>query len=270
MFTIIAYMGMTLFSFFFLGRKSPMWKKLLSFVVSALLLMIIQSVKPAYRKIVWKEDYEGSKASVFNDLIMDRFSNPSKYMTASAFFPLYQRANQGYNVALVLNRFPALYPHDNGNRLLITVAASFIPRLLWPNKPKAGGVENMKYYTGLTIKGWSTNVGPLGEAYGGFGVIGGIIYMMLLGLFIRLVYRRVFVIARKMPIIILWIPVLFYQVTYSAENDTLQILNSLVKASFFIYILYKLFPVLFMQVPKILTSKRKKLTPPQEGQLQIQ
>ena len=49
----------------------------------------------------------------------------------------------------------------------------------------AGGQYNMKYYTGLVIEGWSTNVGPVGEAYGSFGVTGGIMYMFCLGLFIR-------------------------------------------------------------------------------------
>jgi hypothetical protein len=43
---------------------------------------------------------------------------------------------------------------------------------------------------------------------------------------------------------------MFYQVTYSSENDTLQILNSLIKSAFFIFILYKIFPRLFKPVKK--------------------
>ena len=37
----------------------------------------------------------------------------------------------------------------------------------------------------------------------------------------------------------------YNQVTYSGETDTLQILNSLLKASIFIWLLYKLFPFFF-------------------------
>ena len=42
-----------------------------------------------------------------------------------------------------------------------------------------------------------------------------------------------------------WIPVLFYQVTYSMESDTLQILNSLTKSVFFIWVLTKFVPQWF-------------------------
>jgi hypothetical protein len=244
MFTIIAYMGMTMFSFFFLGRKIPMWKKLVSFVAAVFLIMLIQSIKPEYRKML-RRNYEASKVETFTNLVSERLTNINKFITSEAFFPMHYRANQGFNLALVIRKYPARTPHDNGSRLLVAIASAFVPRVIWPDKPEAGGVANMMYYAGVRIAGWSTNVGPLGEAYASFGSEGGIIYMMLLGLFIRFAYMRVFIIARKIPLLILWIPVLFYQITYSAENDTLQILNSLIKSAFFIFILYKFVPKLF-------------------------
>ena len=159
-----------------------------------------------------------------------------------SFFPIYYRTNQGFNVALDIRRFPAVKPHDNGKNLMLAAASAFVPRVLWPNKPEAGGKFNMKYYANITLRGWSTNVGPLGEAYGSFGVTGGIIFMFCLGMFIRWAYYKLFSLSRKIPLLICWIPVLFYQITYSAETDTLQILNSLIKAAFFIWVLYKFLP----------------------------
>ena len=103
----------------------------------------------------------------------------------------------------------------------------------------------MKFYTGYILRGWSTNVGPLGEAYGSFGIGGGIIYMIVLGAFIRWAYKLVFVISRRVPLMLFWIPVLFYQITYSLESDTLQILNSLFKAAFFIWVLTRIIPLWF-------------------------
>lgn len=247
MFTIIAYMGMTMFSFFFIGKKIALWKKLVSFMIAVFFIALIQSVKPDYRKTL-KQDYEANKVEAFTNLIAERVSNLNKFITPDAFFLMHYRANQGFNMALVMRKFPGRTPHDNGSRLMVVLASAFVPRILWQNKPEAGGVANMKYYAGVKIAGWSTNVGPLGEAYASFGVTGGIIFMILLGLFIRFAYIRVFIIAQKIPLIILWIPVLFYQITYSAENDTLQILNSLIKSAFFIFILYKFVPKLFRPV----------------------
>lgn len=237
MFTIVAYMGITIFSFFYMGKKAGLGKKLAVFVISAFSLLIIQSVKLTYRKMTWDENYQGNKALLFANLAWDRINSSKGFWAADAFFPIYYRTNQGYNLGLVMRRFPSQRQHDFGENLGVTLASSVTPRLLWPDKPEAGGKFNMKYYAGVTLRGWSTNVGPLGEAYGSFGRTGGMIYMLLLGMFIRWAYLRVFMIARRIPLVIFWIPVLFYQITYSAESDTLQILNSLLKSAFFLWML---------------------------------
>jgi len=245
MFTIVAYMGITLFSFFFLGRKIAFWKKLSVFAISILFVFTIQSVKLSYRKYTWRQEYEGSKIALFGTLVQEQATLFSDVDLSDVFFPIYYRANQGFNVSLVMNRFPNYEEFDYGTNLSLVILSSFVPRVFWPNKPEAGGKANMKRYTGYIIEGWSTNVGPLGEAYGSFGVTGGIIYMICLGAFVRWCYRLIFVISRRLPLLLFWIPVIFYQVTYSAEADTLQIINSIVKSAFFIWILYKIVPKWF-------------------------
>ena len=249
MFTIIAYMGITLFSFFFIGRKSPMYKKIIGFLVGVFILLVIQSVKQTYRKQTWTGNYEGNRAVLFSDLVQEKVST-TNFLSADAFFPMYYRANEGFNIAMVMRRIPSLQPYDNGSNLALTFASAFVPRVLWPDKPESGGKFNMKYYTGYVIEGWSTNVGPMGEAYGSFGPLGAIIYMFLLGVFVRWCYRLVFIIANRTPLMLFWIPVLFYQVTYSMESDTLQIMNSLTKSAFFIWMLTRFMPQWFGIVRK--------------------
>ena len=241
MFTIVAYMSLTLFSFFFLGRKTPLWKKFYMFLLGVLILLLIQSVKPTYRALTWDKHYEGSNIALFANLLVDKVTE-GNWSSPDAFFLIYIRTNQGFNVSLVMRRIPSKMPYDGGSNLLLSVASSLVPRLLWPDKPEAGGKYNMQYYTGVILHGWSTNIGPLGEAYGSFGASGGIIYMCFLALFVRWAYLCVFKVSVKLPLIIFWIPVLFYQVTYAAETDTLQVFNSLIKSAFFIWMLYKQWP----------------------------
>ena len=83
--------------------------------------------------------------------------------------------------------------------------------------------------------------------------------MMFLGFFIRFAYASIFRISNKIPLLLLWIPVLFYQISYSAENDTLQILNSLFKSALFIYLLFKIIPTIFLPRPKSIRLPRKNL-----------
>ncbi|HXD77285.1 MAG TPA: hypothetical protein VN616_05730 [Puia sp.] len=244
MFTIVAYMSLTLFSFFFLGRKTSLFKKLLMFLAGVFILLLIQSVKPAYRQLTWNDNFEGNKALLFVNLLGNQLTDP-KWESTDAFFPVYLRVNQGYNISLVMRRFPEKMPYDGGKNLFISLVSSFVPRIFWPDKPEAGGKYNMRYYAGLNISGWSTNVGPLGEAYGSFGPVGGMIFMILLGLLIRWAYCLVFKKSVRWPLLIFWIPVLFYQVTYAAETDSLQIFNSLTKAAFFIWLLLRQWPQWF-------------------------
>jgi len=248
-----------MFSFLFLGRKYALWKKFLVFIVGIFFLFVIQNVKMTYRDITWKNQNVDNKTNLFGDIIVEKLENFDRLIGEDGFFPVYMRTNQGYNISMVMNRIPAKQDFDNGDRLLTIVASAFVPRFLWPTKPEAGGKDTMKYFAGVNIYGWSTNVGPIGEAYGSFGVAGGVIYMFVLGLFVRWVYKRVFVIAQKLPLLILWIPVLFYQVTYSMETDSLQILNSLLKGAFFLWLIHKFLPGWFGLMKK--QSRSQKLYP---------
>ncbi len=245
MFTVVAYMGITIFSFFFVGRNHSLLKKFTVFLSAFFLILVLQNAKTTYRDFIWKKAFSGDRTTLFTSLFIENFKKGEGLIDKRTFFPVYMRTNQGFNVSLVMVRIPEIKPHDNGRAIATAVISSFVPRFLWPDKPEAGGKFNMEYFAGWKIRGWSTNVGPLGEAYGSFGVTGGIIYMFFLGLFIRWAYKKVFSIGRTIPLIICWIPVLFYQVTYSAETDTLQIFNSLVKTAFFMWLLYKFIPGLF-------------------------
>jgi hypothetical protein len=265
MFTVVAYMSLTIFSFFFLGRRTSLFKKLIMFFLGVFVLLVIQSVKPTYRIMIWSGNYEGSKAALFLQLVTDKLSNPD-FSSADAFFPLFTRANEGFNISLVEHRFPDKVPFDGGKRLMLNLASSLVPRIFWPDKPEAGGRENMNYYAGLSIIGWSTNVGPLGEAYASFGPVSGVMFMIFVAFFIRTAYARLFKQSAKIPLLLFWIPVMFYQTTYAAETDTLQIFNSILKSAFFIWLLYR-------QWPKWFGGEKKRpgviITPGQEMDIPI-
>jgi len=256
MFTLIAYMGATIFSFFFLKKRISLLRKTTIIALAAFFLIMIQSVKQSYRVLLWSGNIEGNVASVYSRLLLDKMRDLDKVLTDEMFFPIYYRTNQGFNVNLVMLKYPAKAPYDEGKKLAVDVLASFVPRFLWPDKPMAGGKENMLYYADYRLIGYSTNVGPLGESYGGFGPVWGVVFMFVLGLFIRWCYIIVFKIAYKTPAFICWLPVLFYQVVYSAETDTLQIFNSVVKTGAFIVIIYFAFPKVFFSTG-IFASRRK-------------
>jgi hypothetical protein len=243
MFTIVAYMGITIFSYFFMGSKVSLGRKISFFIFAIFFLVVLQNTKTTYRKMIRNAEILDNKAATFTVLFFENLQKGSSYFEERNFFLIYTRMNQGNIVSQVMQRIPIIQPFDDGKYLFKTITSSFVPRFLWPDKPEAGGRFNMLYYAGKKLNlVTSMNVGPLGEAYGSFGTKQAILFMVILGLFIRLVYGIVFRISRKTPLLVLWVPVMFYQITYSAETDTLQILNSFIKTAFFIAILYRILP----------------------------
>ena len=92
-------------------------------------------------------------------------------------------------------------------------------------------------FTGLEITGYSMNISPMGEAYGNFGVEGGIAFMFFYGLFYGFVILMLLRVIKKRPTLILWFPVLFLN-SVQMETDILMCVNSIIKNLIFIYFCY--------------------------------
>jgi hypothetical protein len=103
----------------------------------------------------------------------------------------------------------------------------------------------MRIYTGIILRTWSTNVGPLGEAYGNFGHLGGWVYIFAFSFFIRSAYTKFLDVCRNRPVFFLWLPAIFFQTFYVIETDSLQAFNSLIKGAVFMFLMFKIFPALF-------------------------
>jgi hypothetical protein len=242
MFTIIIYMGLTIFSFFFLEMTLSFWKKLTWFVIISFLVLSLQSVKGTFRSGTNNQN----RAFYLFELLIDETSKGYQSYSSDRFFSFYTRANQGFMVAKVINFIPKNKAFDNGKYLGTAFLSSLIPRIFWIDKPNAGGKFTTKYFTGEELVGnTSMNVSPVGEAYGSFGPIIGIIYMGVLALFIRTAYITFLSLSNQIPLLIFWFPVVFFQVTYSMETDSLQIFNSLIKSGIFIFVLYTISPGMF-------------------------
>lgn len=240
MFTIIAYMSGLILILVIADKKIFLYKKIGLLVAGLAALGFIQLFKLDLRRAY----QHGENASV-TALATRVVSNSQETALKAVIYPIYQRMNQGYNIALVQKRIPRQVNYLGGEYLGLTFISSFVPRLVWPDKPKAGGAENMRLYTGIIIRTWSTNVGPFGEAYGNFGYMGGWVYIFAFSFFIRYAYTKFLDICRNRPIFFLWLPAIFFQTFYVVETDSLQAFNSLIKGTVFMFIMFKVFPVLF-------------------------
>lgn len=147
------------------------------------------------------------------------------------------RINQGFIVTYALAWVPDHEPFAMGDELYKILEAAFLPRLIAPNKLKAGDNSLVFKYTGMVIRqGTSMSMSALGDFYVNFGVFGGCICMFLFGWVFNVVLNGFQKFSRHFPIILIFTPLVFY---YPIRPDTaLQTgLGHLVKASFLLYIM---------------------------------
>ena len=225
-----------------LGTKVAFWKKLMLAATGIYVILLLQSIKMDYRKEAWGGGDGG--ALLFTQLIADRVSNPSTMYSENMAFGDAVRLNQGWLVATTMYFVPYKHPFANGETIWLSVAAAIIPRFAWPDKPETGGKANLKRFWGYDIKGYSMNIGPLGEAYGNFGPWGGIIYMFFYGLFFNMLLAWVLKLANNRPSLILWVPFLFSG-TITFETDLLGTLGVILKGLIFTWIIFKIFKTSF-------------------------
>jgi hypothetical protein len=222
-----------------LGKKVAYWKKLAFAFGGVFIIILIQSIKSDYRKRYWFEEGTADPA-YFAELIGDRLSSPSTMFDPGSLFVLSVRMNQGWLVAETMKMVPEKHPFGNGGPLVDAVFASVVPRILWPDKPDAGGKANIKRFWGYDLIGWSTNIGTLGEAYANFDRNGGLLYMFFYGLFFNFMLSRILKMAEKRPTIILWLPYLFFSVV-NVETDLLSTMGALVKSIIFAWVVFRVF-----------------------------
>jgi hypothetical protein len=226
-----------------LGSKISFYAKLTFAVLGIFMILVLQSIKMEYRHQNW-ELGKGADPVYFAALIASRVTDVSSLMDPDNMFFTAVRMNQGWLVAVTMKRVPARFPFGYGETIWKSVASSFIPRFIWPDKPKAGGKENLLRYWGFIIVGYSMNIGTLGEAYANFGKFGGVAYMFAYGFFFNFFLSSILKLAEKRPTIILWLPFLFFY-SISVETDLFTTMGALVKSMIFTWIIFKFYEIAF-------------------------
>lgn len=217
--------------------------KLLFFSLAIAGVVIVQSVKADYRAITWSgvhgDAYEGQdNVSIFSDLVIEKVTDPPKIFNERSLFYINRRFNQGFLISGAMNYVPRVAPYADGETIWSSLAAVLVPRFLWPDKPEAGGRDNLTRFLGVKKRlSYSMNIGPYGEGYGNFGPTGGAIFIFIYSLLISFFLDRTLKKTHRLHSLIIWIPLLFFYVL-TVETDILTTINSLVKTIVFIWLIY--------------------------------
>lgn len=228
--------SMFFYMFWALKYKPSISKIAFTFLIAGLFVVTLQTAKAAFRMQVWN-NYSDNKLELFTSLMMDAFLEDES--SAEEFddgVGNNVRLNQGWIISAVLHHVPSSQDYLEGATIKDAVLASVLPRALNPTKTQAGGQENFRKFTGLNIsEGTSMGISIVGEAYGNFARVGGIIFMGVWGFFLARIWLFLDKRFKQNIILIAFVPLLFLQVI-KAETELVVVLNHLVKSMIVVFL----------------------------------
>ncbi len=237
MFHAFLLWGVLIFTFVAYELKFNLTRKIWIVSVGLIVVLTLQSVKSEYRQLVWYQGYSGNKIALFFDLTFKNISS-GKVFSNSQSEEMTSRMNQGWIISKIMSQVPNNFNFANGETIKDALVATALPRFLAPNKKIAGGKENFEKYTGLELQGGtSMDISLAGEGYINYGAQGGVVFMLLWGLFIAWFISKCEDIGRYYPTFLLWIPLLFLQVV-KAETSLIVVFNYLIKAFILQYAIF--------------------------------
>jgi len=211
--------------------KIKLWLKLLVIAIGLLVVLVIQSTKEEYRMATWYAVSDKSNVEIYQDVIMQRLTNPAMLFEESVLQNMGARLNQGWIIARILDHMPENQEHVKGETIEVGIYAALLPRIIAPDKAMAGGRANFERFTGTELpETTSMDISLVGEGYANYGKTGGVIFLLIMGVFYNLMIIATITLAKKYPTVILWLPILFFQVI-KAETDFATVLNHLSKAA---------------------------------------
>lgn len=223
--------------------KSSFLRKLSFIIMGGGIVFFIQTFKSDYRKQIWSNSESVNQTEVFAELAAEKIGNSGLIEEKSNLDKFISRLNTGWIVSKVLQHTPRYQPFADGELIKNDLVNVLLPRFLFPDKAKSGGEENQKKFTRFTgrrlIGNTTMRIGAISDAYVNYGVIGGWVFIFILGLFFNLVIYFLLSASKNNPLYVLWVPFVFaYAVRMS---DVYVILNYTFKAVIVMIIVNRVF-----------------------------
>ncbi len=141
-----------------------------------------------------------------------------------------------------INYIPLIKPHTNGMVWLESLLHISQPRLLFPNKKVIDDSQKTMEFTGIMLadaeQGTSISLGYVAESYVDFGKYLFIIPIILLGLLIGWLFRKLF--QSNINTIYCWaLSIPFYFQFYGLEMASEKVLGSIITYAFIVFIIVK-------------------------------
>lgn len=220
----------------FVIKEYHPYKRLSILICLFLMVSSLQAIKPIYRHYTWYGNYQENKVELFLNLFMQSLTGELQTEEAG---DLNGRLNQGWIISRIYKRIPTEHPYVGGRTILEGVEATLVPRFLSPNKKGAGkeSIDDFEAFTGYRpSSGTSMGLSILGETYGNFGLLFGIICMAFWGWLIAKIISRIHRVSTTTGYWYFFLPLICFDLI-KAEINFISVVNWTFKAFLFTWII---------------------------------
>lgn len=210
--------------------------------ISLILLFTWQNIKEDYRMFLSGGEKTQSIVVDFDDAydkIFDLVQDNSK-STSSTIDKTIDRLSYTDFFAEAVTYIPSQKPHTHGALWVEGVMHVLKPRLFFPDKKSIDDSEKTMKYTGLLLagseQGTSISLGYMAESYVDFGSYLFVLPIILLGLFIGWLFKKLF--ESNIDVLYCWaLAIPFYFQFYGFEMASEKVLGSIVTYAIVVFIL---------------------------------
>jgi len=192
--SLLSHLIMIGFAFLLAGRRLALRHYVTGFALLSVAVFVGMVYGTTFRLVKQSEEQIG--LSEYAEMVATTFSRLSEQdigTTVSLGLTTFaNRIDAVSSLAVVVSNYEALAPYEEqvgiSNNIWVDTATFFIPRIIWKDKPVA--IDPTKYadlYFNFSDNSFTMT--PIGDLLRNFGPIGIPIGMLVLGLFLRVIYR---------------------------------------------------------------------------------
>lgn len=200
-------------------------------IATLLCFYVLQTAKPEYRKQTWEQNEEAG-FSTFQKAVETKSSSTGGIFSTKNLITSLTRVNQSWIFASTIKRMDQRGDFQQLEILKKYAEAAFLPRVIAPDKLKAGDKSIFNKFSGHMILGdTSMGLGILADGYIAYGTFGVFVFTFLLGLILSTIFKIVGSWAEISPFFVLFIfPIMNYAVRPDCETQTMM--GHIVKGTF--------------------------------------
>lgn len=235
MFHDLLLWGMLLLLTFFFIKKYTLAKRVGIFVGLFILVVLLQTIKAQYRAAVWSETSgTGSNVELFTNLMVN---SASKTGISHNLLSMNDRFNQGWIISRIYYHIPSETDYKGGKTIIEGIQTAILPRFMSSSRKNKGEDSRKDFidFTGVYINNnTSMGLSVIGEAYGNFGIYGGIIFMIVWAFLISSLFKLIDRLGSNNLLWMCLLPMICFTLI-KAETNFLSVINWTVKAFIFAY-----------------------------------